>query len=312
MALVMTLTLHLTAKTNRLWIKSRARNAWITWIGPHTFPGLDPGANRRTCHPRHQRVNRKARWFTCRQLRYGVAVDTMVSVALVMVPQDFIPDRRKGLHRMNQIYIYLPGIFLAYAAFFLGIMSPGPNILAVIGTSMSIGRQEGSALALGVAIGSFCWATLTVIGLSALLAAYASALIVIKVVGGLYLLWLAYKAFKSAASAHDIEATTLEGARRTQIGYFVRGYAIQMTNPKAALSWIAIISLGLQQDAPLWVGIVIVAGTTILSVTFHLLYAIAFSTPLMVRLYSRARRWIQGTLGMFFAFAGFKLLTSRS
>lgn len=213
---------------------------------------------------------------------------------------------------MDQISIYLPGILLAYAAFFLGIMSPGPNILAVIGTSMSVGRQEGRALALGVSIGSFCWAVLTVAGLSALLTVYASALFAIKIAGGLYLLWLAFKAFRSAASAYDIEATTPDGARRTQLGYFARGYAIQMTNPKAALSWIAIISLGLQSDAPLWVGIVIVAGTTVLSITFHLLYAIAFSTPVMVRIYSKARRWIQGTLGMFFAFAGFKLLTSRS
>lgn len=213
---------------------------------------------------------------------------------------------------MDQIFFYLPGILLAYSAFLLGMMSPGPNILAVIGTSMSIGRREGVALALGVAIGSFCWAMLTVIGLSALLSAYASALVVIKVAGGLYLLWLALKAFRSAASAHDIEATTLDGARMTQAGYFMRGYVVQMTNPKAALSWIAIISLGLQQDAPVWVALTIVAGTTFLSVTLHCLYAIGFSTPVMVRLYSKARRWIQGTLGMFFAFAGIKLITSRS
>lgn len=213
---------------------------------------------------------------------------------------------------MENISIYLPGIMLAYAAFFLGIVSPGPNILAVIGTSMGVGRKSGIALALGVAAGSFCWSSLTVLGLSALLAAYAHALIVIKIAGGFYLLWLAYKAFRSAASAHDIEAATLSGARRSPFGYFTRGFAVMMTNPKAALTWIAIISLGLQESAPLWVGFAIVAGTAILSVIFHCLYAVAFSTPVMVRLYSRARRFIQAALGAFFAFAGVKLLTSRS
>ena len=91
-----------------------------------------------------------------------------------------------------------------------------------------------------------------------------------------------------------------------------RGYIIQMTNPKAALAWIAIISLGLTQDAPIWVGFVIVLGTFILSIVIHTLYAVAFSTPIMVRIYSKARRYIQATLGTFFAFAGLKLLTSRS
>ena len=191
---------------------------------------------------------------------------------------------------MNDLPLYLPGVLMAYAAFLLAIASPGPNVLAVIGTSMSIGRASGVALAVGVAAGSLCWAMLTVVGLSALLSAYAMALIVIKIGGGLYLLWLAYKAFKSAASAHDIEGRELAGGRRTPAGYFLRGLTIQMTNPKAALAWVAIVSLGLQQEAPAWVGVVIVAGTSLLSLIVHLLYALAFSTQPMVRIYAKATR----------------------
>jgi amino acid exporter len=213
---------------------------------------------------------------------------------------------------MTDFALYLPGIFLAYAAFLLAIASPGPNILAVIGTSMSVGRPSGIALALGIATGSFTWAVMTVIGLSALLSQYAVALIAIKVFGGLYLLWLAYKSFKSAAAKHDIEAKALAGGIRTPLGYAKRGYIIQMTNPKAALAWIAMISLGLTDGAPLWVGMVIVLGTFILSIIIHVLYAVAFSTPIMVRLYGKARRGIQGVLGAFFAFAGLRFLISRN
>lgn len=213
---------------------------------------------------------------------------------------------------MAEISMYLPGILLAYAAFLIGISSPGPNVLAVMGTSMGVGRREGIGLALGVAFGSLCWALITVMGLTAVIAAYAHALLVIKIAGGFYLLWLAYKAFKSAASKHDIEAKPLEGARMRPFGYFKRGFVIQMTNPKAALAWIAIISLGLTEGAPIWVGLVIVVGTFILSIILHCLYAVMFSTKVMVRIYARARRGIQATLGVFFAFAGFKLLTSRT
>jgi len=212
---------------------------------------------------------------------------------------------------MDQISIYLPGIVLAYSAFLLAIASPGPNVLAVIGTSMSVGRRSGIALGLGVAAGSFCWALLTAGGLSALLASYASALTIIKVLGGLYLLWLAWKAFRSAASAHDIEAITLAGSTQGSFRFAARGFLIQMTNPKAALAWIAIISLGLQASAPLWVGFSIVVGTAVLSIIIHCVYAVVFSTPAMVRLYSKARRWIQGALGAFFAFAGLRLLFNR-
>ncbi len=213
---------------------------------------------------------------------------------------------------MEHFSVYLPGIMLAYTAFLLSIMSPGPNILAIMGTSMSVGRGSGIALALGVATGSFCWAMLTASGLSAILASYATALTAIKIVGGLYLLWLAYKSFRAAAARHDLEARTVDGEGGGRRGYFLRGLTVQMTNPKAALAWIAIISLGLQAGAPLWVAVSIVAGTTVLSIAIHLIYAVAFSSKPMLKLYGRARRWIQGTLCAFFAFAGLKLLATRT
>jgi amino acid exporter len=210
---------------------------------------------------------------------------------------------------MGEVSVYLPGILLAYSACLLGLASPGPNVLAVLGTAMGEGRRAGIALALGIGAGSVLWALLTAAGLSALLASYAAALTVIKIAGGLYLLCLSFKAFRAAASAHAI-ATTVDRQKNLR-AYVLRGLAIQMTNPKAVLAWIAIMSLGLRHDAPLWVVGAIVLGTSALSLAIHYLYAVAFSTPTMVRLYGRARRAIQATLGVFFGFAGVKLLASR-
>ena len=95
------------------------------------------------------------------------------------------------------------------------------------------------------------------------------------------------------------------------MGYAVRGYTVHMTNPKAVLAWVAIIALGLPPEAPLWVGLAIVFGCFGLSIVVHLTYALVFSTPVMSSLYLRARRGIQATLGVFFTFAGLKLLLSR-
>jgi threonine/homoserine/homoserine lactone efflux protein len=212
---------------------------------------------------------------------------------------------------MEQLFVYLPGILLAYSVFLVGVASPGPNILAIIGTSMSVSRHAGIALAFGVAAGSLTWGTLTAFGLAAMLSAYASALVFIKVAGGLYLLWLAYKSFRSAASVHDLEAPKAGEGLHSPLRYAMRGYLVQMTNPKAALAWIATISLGLQPGSPSWVAAAIVLGIFVLSVLVHTLYAVAFSTSFMVSAYGRARRTIQATLGVFFAGAGLKLLSDR-
>ncbi|MBB4009008.1 LysE family translocator [Allorhizobium taibaishanense] len=205
---------------------------------------------------------------------------------------------------------HLPEIGLAFGAFALGMLSPGPNILSVIGTSMAVSRRAGLALALGISAGSLIWASMTAIGLTALISAYASVLTIIKIAGGLYLLWLAFKAFRSAATTAAAKApSSLDSGGL--YAFFFRGLAIQLTNPKAALTWIAIMSLGLAHSAPASTALTIVIGTTILSVAGHAAYAVAFSTERIIAIYQRARRWIDLTLGVFFTAAGIKLLTSR-
>lgn len=198
-------------------------------------------------------------------------------------------------------------LILALGIFSVGFVSIGPNILAIIGTSMERGRQDGVQLALGVGTGSGIWAILTVAGLTALITAYASVVTILKIFGAAYLLWLAYKAFKSAATAEAHMAPKAATGKRL----YLQGLAIQMTNPKAALHWIAIVGLGLGGDAPLWAGLSLIVATTALSILGHLAYALTFSTQPVVALYRRARRWIEGALGLFFAFAAYKIATYR-
>lgn len=212
---------------------------------------------------------------------------------------------------MDAIGPYLPGILTAYTVFMVGIFSPGPNILAVIGTSMSVGRQPGLALAMGVASGSLCWGLMAWLGLTAVLTAYAALMTAIKILGAAYLLWLAFKAFRSAATPGQPELLSV-AVPGGAMAYYRRGLLVQMTNPKAALSWVAVIALGLSPGAPWWIGGIIVGGTAVFSLLGHSAYAFLFSTAPMVAAYRRARRWIEFTLGAFFCFASYKLLTART
>jgi len=202
----------------------------------------------------------------------------------------------------------LSSLFLALGIFSVGFISIGPNILAIIGTSMERGRRDGIQLALGVGTGSGIWATLTVAGLTALITAYAGFVTVLKVFGAIYLLWLACKAFRSAATPDaKLKPTAARGRN-----LYLQGLLIQMTNPKAALQWIAIVGLGLGTDAPFWLGMSLIVSTTVLSILGHLAYAVTFSTRPVVRFYQRSRRWIDGALGVFFAFAAYKIATYRN
>ncbi|MEO0429481.1 MAG: LysE family translocator [Pseudomonadota bacterium] len=201
----------------------------------------------------------------------------------------------------------ISSLLLALGIFSVGFVSIGPNILAIIGTSMERGRDAGVRLALGVGTGSAVWATLTVTGLTALITAYAGVVTVLKVFGAAYLLWLAYRAFRSAATPSHLQWP--RSARGKNL--YLQGIAIQLTNPKAALQWIAIVGIGLGQDAPLWVGLALIVIATTLSLAVHVLYAVTFSTAPVVAAYQKCRRWIDGALGLFFSFAAFKIATYR-
>ncbi|MCR9122745.1 MAG: LysE family translocator [Phyllobacteriaceae bacterium] len=201
----------------------------------------------------------------------------------------------------------LSSLLLALGIFSVGFVSIGPNILAIIGTSMERGRHAGVRLALGVGSGSAVWATLTVAGLTALITAYAGVVTLLKIFGAAYLLWLAYKAFRSAATPVHLQKPKAAGGRNL----YLQGIAIQLTNPKAALQWIAIVGIGLGNEAPLWVGLALIVTATLLSLAVHVLYAVTFSTTLVVAAYRKSRRWIEGALGLFFSFAAFKIATYR-
>jgi len=211
---------------------------------------------------------------------------------------------------MNELAHYLPGIILSYAAFVLAVSSPGPNVLAVMSVSMNTGRVAGVSVGLGIAMGSLSWALLSVVGVSAMVAAYAPLLFIIKMVGGMYLLFLAWKAFRAARKDNDFELESSTGKQRSNLHYAASGYLIMMTNPKAILAWIAIVSLGIQQDSPWWVGALLICGTFLISIIAHVAYAILFSTPLMVAAYRKSKRYIQATFGLFFTGAGLQLLTN--
>ena len=72
----------------------------------------------------------------------------------------------------------------------------------------------------------------------------------ISIVGGLFLLWIACKPFRSAASSTEIRAIVSSSEHRPW-RYLIRGLTVQISNVNAALTWIAIImSLGVQEDAP--------------------------------------------------------------
>ena len=203
-------------------------------------------------------------------------------------------------------------LILVYTAYAVGCASPGPSILAIMGMAMNAGRKPAVMLALGVISGSAFWGFSAAFGLSTLLAAYSNALVVIRTLGGLYMLWLAAKSLRSAvAKTHTL--TAVQPASVADHGKtYVRGLTMHLTNPKAIFVWLSIISLGLPNGAHTRDSLVAVGGCVALGICIFMGYALAFSTPAARRVYQAARRWLELGLAGMFTFAGLHMLMSRS
>ena len=204
-------------------------------------------------------------------------------------------------------------LLLVYTAYVIAAGSPGPSTMRIMGVAMHQGRQAGLMLAAGVVTGSICWGMMAAMGVSAILARYAEALIVLKIFGGLYLLFLAIKAGRAALTSDEHVARAASREAASSWGsLYRRGLLMHLTNPKAILGWIALLTRGVGPDASWHSVAVTLAGCFVLGVTIFCGYAMVFSTAPMVRLYQRARRWIEGMLAVVFGVAGLRLLLSRT
>lgn len=137
--------------------------------------------------------------------------------------------------------------FITYSlALAIAAAIPGPGIAALVGQSLG-GKLKSSAFLLaGIALGDLTYLTVAVVGLAALVQSFAGALIILKVLGGGYLFYLAYVFWTS-----DIEARGEISKLKSQSWYstLLTGYAVTISNPKAIIFYMALLPTVLDLSA---------------------------------------------------------------
>lgn len=123
---------------------------------------------------------------------------------------------------------------------------PGPGLLYVVGRTLAEGQRAGLASSLGAGIGGLVHVAAGAVGVSAVIVASATAFMVLKAAGGLYLLWLAWTTWRSAGSAtladQSAGGVNLQcGTSRGAVRALRQGIVVEATNPKTAAFFLAFI-----------------------------------------------------------------------
>jgi threonine/homoserine/homoserine lactone efflux protein len=189
---------------------------------------------------------------------------------------------------------------VAFAVYLIGTATPGPGNLSIANASLNYGRTPGLAMAAGVISGSLCWGVTAAAGVSAMLLSYRPLLMWLKILGALYLLWLAYKAVRTAYSSNNPLKAGAQARRGSLAVFYLQGLGIHLTNPKAILTWLTVTTLGLSANSPAWTSFVLVAGCAVLGFIVFTTYALAFSSHSAGPFFTRTRKPFGLFCGLFY------------
>lgn len=135
---------------------------------------------------------------------------------------------------------FLPGlaVLAAYAVAVVALtLTPGPDMSFFLGKAVTSGRAAGTAAMLGAATGLLVHTLAVALGLSALLAASATAFLVLKIAGAAYLAWLAFEAVRHGSGLDLQRAAGPERLSRI----YLKGLGINLLNPKIIMFFVTFL-----------------------------------------------------------------------
>ncbi len=115
-------------------------------------------------------------------------------------------------------------------------MSPGPDNIYVLMQSIVNGKKYGLATVAGLMTGCLVHTTLVAFGVSAIIKESDTLFFIIKLLGALYLLFLAYKVFRSSS---ELNLNSNNIAKKSVLQLFKQGFIMNVLNPKVSIFFLA-------------------------------------------------------------------------
>lgn len=193
----------------------------------------------------------------------------------------------------------------------IGAMSPGPSFFIVAKNSLSKSRAHGVATALGTGLGVAIFAVLASFGVTVLLQSVPSAYFVFKIVGGAYLIYLAYKIWCGANDALEISSSDhkqLKKQKGSLAKAFVIGLVTQTSNPKTALVIAGIFAAFVPSEPPANTTLLVAVIAFVIDFSWYAIVAISLSTNRTRNVYQRAKKGFDRMASIFLGVVGLKLL----
>lgn len=150
---------------------------------------------------------------------------------------------------------------------------PGPDNIYVLVQSITNGKKYGVVTTFGLATGIIIHTSLIAFGVSELLKKSTTIFFIIKLLGALYLFYLAFKVYKSSAK---IDLENSNASKKSLFALFKQGFFMNILNPKVTIFFLAFFPGFINNSLPNIKQQIFVLGFIFMILTIVIFSSIAF------------------------------------
>jgi homoserine/homoserine lactone efflux protein len=195
-------------------------------------------------------------------------------------------------------------IWLAFFAAAWAIsLSPGPGALAAMGAGLNHGFPRGYWTTVGLVLGIWTQIAIVGVGLGAVVATSSTAFNVVKWLGAAYLVWLGVQQWR--APARPLALQQAQAAAQTRRSQVLRGWLVNIVNPKGTVFLLAVVPQFLSLEQPLLPQYAVIALTLGFTDAVVMAGYTALAARVLASLSSATHiRWLNRGFGSLFVAAG--------
>ncbi len=202
-------------------------------------------------------------------------------------------------------------IILILGALLAGAISPGPSFLLVANMAMNLSRNNAIAASIGMGVGGVILSILALMGLHAVLASVPSLYTALKIFGGIYLIYLAYRLWRGASQDLVVEVKTAD-SNKSLVKSFLISLITQLSNPKAAIIYGGIFAALLPKEMSYLYFYILPPLVFIVETGWYLVVTFILSAPVSRAAYLRSKSLYDRLASGIMAGLSLKLLSGGS
>lgn len=203
------------------------------------------------------------------------------------------------------------GIAIVSVIHILAALSPGPDIALMTKQSLIHGRAAGIWTSLGISLGLSIHILYSLVGLSAIIVHNTQWMILLKIAGGGYLIFLGIGGLRARPATSSPGLMQETQANRSPYRFLVSGVLCNVLNPKAVIYFLSLFTVILSPDIPLPTLIVYGLWIMILQMICFVGLACLFTHKSIHEKFVKAGHWLDRAFGTALVALGVKVIVSN-